>query len=210
MGHLSIWDPKTGTRRQLLKAHQADILTLAISRDGQSIFSAGVDARITHTHLCAVSSVSKKVLRSDTNAQKASNNTLVLPAESSRKVWIIDGKKKVHSHDIRSLALHPHSQTLISGGVDQSVIFQSPTSNFINMKVQRLPTYSQISPVTYAAEKKIVMSHFDSCLKVWLLGKVIDTKQNSEQTPKSVKDKQSMLHLNYRHLLTLNFKVKMV
>lgn len=44
-GHLCIWDGKTYTQMQRIQSHKQDILSLAISADGSSILSGGMDRR---------------------------------------------------------------------------------------------------------------------------------------------------------------------
>jgi U3 small nucleolar RNA-associated protein 4 len=95
LGYVSFWDWKTGTRTRLIKAHLADILALAVSADGCTVFSSGVDCRLTR---------------------------LTLASEPGSK-WIISGKKKYHSHDVRALAFveeRPYN-VLVSG----TLIFNS-------------------------------------------------------------------------------------
>ena len=45
-GRLQFWDTRTGTLRQEFTEHNADVLTIAISPDGDSVFAAGIDERI--------------------------------------------------------------------------------------------------------------------------------------------------------------------
>lgn len=44
-GHLCIWDGKTYTQMQRIQSHKQDILSLAISADGSTILSGGMDRR---------------------------------------------------------------------------------------------------------------------------------------------------------------------
>ncbi len=46
-GTLSFWDGKNYSLLQRIKSHDADILDIAVSADGQSIFSGGMDRRTT-------------------------------------------------------------------------------------------------------------------------------------------------------------------
>ena len=46
-GTLCFWDGKNHTLLQRIKSHDADILDVAVSADGQSVFSAGMDRRTT-------------------------------------------------------------------------------------------------------------------------------------------------------------------
>ena len=46
-GTLCVWDGKNYTLLQRIKSHDADILDVAVSADGQSVFSGGMDRRTT-------------------------------------------------------------------------------------------------------------------------------------------------------------------
>lgn len=45
-GRLQFWDTRSGTLLQEFTEHKADVLTIAVSPDGDSVFAAGIDERI--------------------------------------------------------------------------------------------------------------------------------------------------------------------
>ena len=45
-GRLQFWDTRSGTLLQEFTEHKADVLTIAVSPDGESVFAAGIDERI--------------------------------------------------------------------------------------------------------------------------------------------------------------------
>ena len=45
-GRVQFWDTRRGTLLQEFTEHNADVLTIAVSPDGESVFAAGIDERI--------------------------------------------------------------------------------------------------------------------------------------------------------------------
>ncbi|KAG9314637.1 WD40 repeat-like protein [Chiua virens] len=124
LGTVKFWDPLTCTQTHSFPAHGADVLCLTIGLDGTTVFTSGVDQKIvqfTHVSSTPVSSSS------------------TLATATSR--WIQSASRRMHSHDIRSLAIWPPysplppayrrkpgsgasviAPILISGGLDMSVV----------------------------------------------------------------------------------------
>ncbi|KAG8997306.1 U3 small nucleolar RNA-associated protein [Tulasnella sp. JGI-2019a] len=86
MGLVKFWDVKTSTQFKSVKAHEADVLCLAIGSDGSSIFSSGVDQKVTQ---CILS-------------QTAVSEDGIPSTE-----WIKAFSKRLHAHDVRALAIWP-------------------------------------------------------------------------------------------------------
>ncbi|TFY69046.1 hypothetical protein EVJ58_g640 [Rhodofomes roseus] len=120
MGIVKFWDPVTCTQMDSFPGHAADILCMTISSDGTAVYTSGVDQKINQfTHV------------KTTNP----NSTSVLKRGSSR--WIMSSSRRMHSHDVRALAIWPPhtplppayrrqfpidiAPILASGGLDMSV-----------------------------------------------------------------------------------------
>ncbi|KAF8343078.1 quinon protein alcohol dehydrogenase-like superfamily [Cantharellus anzutake] len=120
-GYITFWDPVTNTQLHRFPAHDADLLCLAIGPDGKTVYTSGIDQRITE--FCIV--------------------TYSGPDDSSKEnnVWTKTFAKRVHSHDVCALATWPPLQlyrtklaylqqqgskvaeapVILSGGVDASI-----------------------------------------------------------------------------------------
>ncbi|KAL5495652.1 UTP4 [Sanghuangporus weigelae] len=127
LGIVKFWDSRTCTQLHSFSAHGADVLCIAINPDGQSVFTSGVDQKVClFTHV--------KV--SDTD--KAGKN---FSGHKSKARWVQSTSKRMHSHDVRALAVwppylpisssarpsHPSpfsgiSPILASGGLDASLV----------------------------------------------------------------------------------------
>ncbi|KAI6134122.1 WD40 repeat-like protein [Pisolithus thermaeus] len=117
LGTVKFWDSITCTQTHSFSAHAADVLCLTIGPEGSTVFTSGVDQKIVQfNYVSGASEVS-----------------------SSGK-WVQSASRRVHSHDVRSLAMWPpHTPTpasyrrkpspgspyiapvLVSGGLDMSI-----------------------------------------------------------------------------------------
>ncbi|KZT21715.1 WD40 repeat-like protein [Neolentinus lepideus HHB14362 ss-1] len=119
LGMVKMWESRTCTQLQSFQGHGADVLCLAIGPEGTTIYSSGVDQKITQLSLVKTGNSEKSILRS-----------------SSR--WVQSTSRRMHSHDVRALAIWPPyiavppshnrifpidiSPILASGGLDMSVV----------------------------------------------------------------------------------------
>lgn len=89
-GELRIWDGKTYTLTQRVKGHKQDILSVATSFDGSTIFSGGMDRRTV---------VYKQVGK-------------------GRSRWAEVGHRRYHTHDVKTMASFEHKamSIVVSGG----------------------------------------------------------------------------------------------
>ncbi|KAJ7492841.1 WD40-repeat-containing domain protein [Mycena latifolia] len=116
LGTVKFWDSRTCTQLQSFQAHGADVLCLTIDPTGTAVYTSGVDQKISQ--FCHVKT---------SNAEKSSSTR-----------WIQTSSRRMHSHDVRALAIWPPYSTLptshrrqfpmdvapilASGGLDMSVV----------------------------------------------------------------------------------------
>jgi U3 small nucleolar RNA-associated protein 4 len=74
-GELKIWDGKTYTMMQRIKSHKQDVLSLATSADGSTIFSGGMDRR----------------------------TVVYKPVGKGKSRWEEVGHRRFHSHDVKTM-----------------------------------------------------------------------------------------------------------
>jgi U3 small nucleolar RNA-associated protein 4 len=117
---VNFWDAVTCTQLQSFPAHGADVLSLAIGPQGDSLYTAGVDQKITEFF-----------------AVKVEGN--VHGRTTGHRRWIQSCFRRMHYHDVRSLAIWPphipvvrgtqgqlvSTPILVSGGLDMSLILSS-------------------------------------------------------------------------------------
>ncbi|OSX67759.1 hypothetical protein POSPLADRAFT_1176689 [Postia placenta MAD-698-R-SB12] len=122
MGIVKFWDPRTCTQLDSFQGHAADVLCLTISPEGTAVYTSGVDQKITqYSHV-------------KTSRAEASSSLL---ARSPAR-WVQSTSRRMHSHDVRALAIWPPyspvppshrrkfpidvAPVLVSGGLDMSVV----------------------------------------------------------------------------------------
>ncbi|KAG6832228.1 hypothetical protein H0H92_004193 [Tricholoma furcatifolium] len=119
LGMVKFWDSRTCTQLQSFQGHGADVLCLAVGPEGNTVFTSGVDQKISLYSLVKT-------------GNPASNGL----GSSSR--WVHTCSRRMHSHDVRALATWPPysllppshkrrlpldiSPILASAGLDMSVI----------------------------------------------------------------------------------------
>ncbi|KAG6837128.1 hypothetical protein H0H93_014434 [Arthromyces matolae] len=112
LGMVKFWDSRTCTQLQSFQGHGADVLCLAIGPEGTTVFTSGVDQKVTLF-------------------------SLVNTGQTTR-TWVQSCSRRLHSHDVRALATWPPytplpppharrfsmdvSPILASGGLDMSVV----------------------------------------------------------------------------------------
>ena len=93
-GTISFWDGKNYTLLQRIKSHEADILEVAVSADGQSAFSGGMDRRTTLY-------------------RRTAGGTSV-----AKHRWAEVTHQRMHKHDVKAMATFETRtiSVLVSGG----------------------------------------------------------------------------------------------
>ncbi len=188
LGSVKFWDGQTCTLVQSFQSHTADILTLAVNQDGDTIFASGIDHKIVMFRLSVPEGASVH----------------------SVPKWITSKHRRFHTHDVRSMVWLEQRQVnstqaplkrklnnkhrapaappsgmsiLISGGVDTFLtIFPNPVERFLNSSIQpvRLTPF-QRSPVgQMSSEKRLLVSFSQDCVSLWSLGKSQVASKNDD------------------------------
>lgn len=177
-GAVTFWDSKLGTVKQSMKAHGADILCIAVSKDGKQAFTAGVDRKIT-------------TFRRTTKKIKEDHVTQ----------WMNVGSRRYHWHDIRALALdeRPHINSIVSGGVDVELV-ACPAAEFPKLIQNRLPPFPEKYIVSLSKSHQLVMASFFNSISVWRLGKAqnLDFKSKTPALPEMVQPHQLALEVKLK------------
>uniref|UniRef100_A0A6P8I1P2 U3 small nucleolar RNA-associated protein 4 homolog n=1 Tax=Actinia tenebrosa TaxID=6105 RepID=A0A6P8I1P2_ACTTE len=142
LGNTQFWDGKLGTLIESYNAHKADVLSLCINEEEDTVFSAGVDSKI----------VSFKLTKKGQN-----------------KKWIKTNSNRVHTHDVRALAMNEPKDMLVSGGVDTKLAVYS-LSKFTESNPKLVPPFPHKSFISVASDANIVMDQCQRSLRFWKLG----------------------------------------
>ncbi|CAD6580785.1 MAG: U3 small nucleolar RNA-associated protein [Alectoria sarmentosa] len=141
-GTLCFWDGKNYALLQRIKSHDADILDVAVSTDGQSVFSGGMDRRTT--------------------LYKRTGNGR--PGEGHR--WVKIKHQRMHQNDVKVMATFETRglSILVSGGLDTTPIIV-PIQDFGREHHRALANLPQEPNVRSATNKRLLLDE-DSSLHV--------------------------------------------
>ncbi|KAF9201809.1 U3 small nucleolar RNA-associated protein [Haplosporangium sp. Z 27] len=164
LGHVKFWDGESTTMIQSFNAHGADVLCLAIGRDGNTVFSSGVD-RKCNQYRFVEQPAPKKIGKNGKNGSINGKSTTITK-------WILAGSRRFHSHDVRALALDEsrNVDALVSGGVDVSMVV-CPAAQFPENNQRRLTYVPQRPIISISKSKRLMLCRQEHSVKVWRIGK---------------------------------------
>ncbi|KAI9445451.1 WD40 repeat-like protein [Lactarius indigo] len=119
LGMVKFWDSRTCTQLQSFEAHGADVLCLVVGPEGTSVYTSGIDQKVSQFSLI-----------------KSSSKGDIISSSSAK--WVRTATKRMHSHDVRGLSMWPpysllppsHQRAfrtdiaplLVSGGLDMCIV----------------------------------------------------------------------------------------
>ncbi|KAI8619181.1 WD40-repeat-containing domain protein [Chytriomyces sp. MP71] len=171
LGTVSFWDADSNTLMRALKSHYADVLCLAATANGTTVYSSGVDRRVLQ--YCLVDNS----LEVQQNYMKSRGRRMGKKEKLYARNWVLSGDRRFHSHDVRALALCEEKpiDALVSGGVDATFIVSHTIAKFPECKQQRQAMFPQRPLVSLAREARLVLARFDDHVKVWALGQSVES-----------------------------------
>ena len=140
LGKIQLWNGKHGTLRQSFQLHLADVLTLAVNEEEDTIYASGVDHKLVRL-------------------QKL---------KDKKGAWVKTAEVRQHSHDVRSIALSK-AGIIASGGLDTQLILCPMESFEIDSCVRYLPFSNSSKNFAVASEANVLMFQTSMSLKFWQL-----------------------------------------
>lgn len=143
-GTVSFWDAKNYSRLQRITSHKADILDLAVSADGETVFSGGMDRRTTVYRRTAGSRLGEK------------------------RRWAEIAHQRFHSHDVKAMAVFETRKIsiLASGGLDTTPIIV-PIREFGREHHRTLSSLPLHPPVRSVPKKGLLVGWWDREICIW-------------------------------------------
>eukprot|EP01135_Chromosphaera_perkinsii_P010028 Nk52_evm63s1992 gene=Nk52_evmTU63s1992 len=149
LGNTQMWDGKFGTLLQSFRVHEADVLSLALSKDEKTLFAGSVDGKLVRFE--QVSETSK--------------------AGIVKSKWVQSGKCRAHTHDIRTVAINDSNMDIVSGGVDTNLVVYT-MEGFDKSSFRKLPPFPQSEKRTFVCKQaKVLMYQHSRKIQIWSLGK---------------------------------------
>lgn len=170
VGNVTFWDGRALTPNQVIKAHSADAMCIAINASGTSVFTSGPDQKIAE--FIRVSSEVSDNINAVAHGTATTTSVAAAPQDTStssqRTKWMLTTSKRVHQHDIRALAIFPpyvpqpsqmaypllnanFTPILASGGLDMQVML-TPAASAELLAQEAAVVPIQRRPVTTFAE----------------------------------------------------------
>ncbi|KAJ2856577.1 U3 small nucleolar RNA-associated protein [Coemansia erecta] len=175
-GHVVFWDPVMHVAQQDFRAQGADVLCLAASEGGNTVFASGVDPKVTQFKLFSgskpVDSLTDRGMGLKKKQKEKKSDKSVNGMGPATK-WQLTGFRRYHTHDVRALCVSSEKPwpLLVTGGVDTQVTACAAT-DFPNEHPLRQPCFPPSDTVISVAPKaKTVLQHQETTLKLWELGK---------------------------------------
>ena len=141
-GQVCIWDGKTYTQSQRISSHKADVLSLTISADGNSVLSGGMDRR----------------------------TVLHRPGTGTAGRWVKVWGRRYHEHDVKSMASFEggNISAVVSGGPDARPVVL-PLKDIGRSNHRTLPALPLQPPLLGASKARFILSWWDRELHIWTL-----------------------------------------
>ncbi|KAF2691897.1 WD40 repeat-like protein [Lentithecium fluviatile CBS 122367] len=161
-GDVRIYDGRNYSHIQRISGHEADVLDLAVSRDGTMIFSGGMDRRS-----CLYTS------------NKKSASGMASQGGKWRKV----SHQRYHDHDVKAMATYDGAKLsiLVSGGIDTQPIIV-PIRQFGKELSRGLPALPHSPPLVSAPEARLMVGWWNCELRVWR----VKSRDDGAERPKVV------------------------
>jgi len=183
---VQFWDLRFGSLLQSFAKHQADVLALVVSPSEHAVYAAGVDSQLIEFRRVSV----KEHANAAPLAAGGNADTSAIPNEPLKDKWVLTVAHRIHSHDVRALAVGGAQRTsnsaagaatvfgfgvvepegfILSGGVDTKLVVYS-VSRFAQHVPQSLSPFPQRSCVSMAKADRLFLLHHDKTLHLWRLG----------------------------------------
>lgn len=141
-GNVKIWDGKLFSLQQSLQAHESDILALAISAEGDTVFSAGLDQKIVCYRM----------------------------TRGKDKKWAVMSSRVAHSHDVRCMSSYEARgiSLLVSGGLESTFVTNS-VSEFDTKLPTKVPLTRQHPSIQLDARRNLILEWREQQVRLWHL-----------------------------------------
>lgn len=156
IGKVQFWSSVQGTLIHSHTAHTADVLSLAVSKEENEVYSAGIDQKI-----------------------------VCLQRVSEKSKWLYCDNLRAHSHDIRALALS-RDGLLASGGVDTELLTCRTSNLNIKAVNRHHPLSNSSRFFSVATAANVLVHQSNMSLRFWQLSTQHRLKSSASATESSL------------------------
>ncbi|KAL1848611.1 U3 small nucleolar RNA-associated protein [Paecilomyces lecythidis] len=160
-GEIRFWDAKNYSLIQRLQNHQADVLDVAVSADGETVISGGADQRTVVYRL--------------KDGEKG----------DKRRRWAEVMHRRYHTHDVKTFAVYETKEIsiVVSGGPDASPVVL-PMREFGKEHHRKLSSLPQIPQITSSPSSRLIMSFWDREVSIWRMSRGPESLAEGIDAPK--------------------------
>ncbi|KAJ5808136.1 hypothetical protein N7474_009405 [Penicillium riverlandense] len=147
-GEIRFWDARNFSLTQRIQGHQADVLDVAVSVNGDTVVSGGADQRT--------------VVYRKKEGEKG----------DKKSRWVELMHRRYHSHDVKTFAVYETKDISIavSGGPDATPVVL-PLREFGKEHHRKLSSLPQIPQLASSPSSRLVMSFWDREISLWRLAR---------------------------------------
>ncbi|KAF2476447.1 small nucleolar ribonucleoprotein-like protein complex subunit [Lindgomyces ingoldianus] len=153
-GDIRIYDGQNFGQLQRISGHEADVLDLAISKNGNMIFSGGMDRR-TCFYTCNKKSGAARGYAGDR--------------------WCKVSHQRYHDHDVKAMATYEGKQlnVMVSGGIDTQPVVV-PLRQYGRELSRKLPALPHEPPLVSASNARLLVSWWNTEVQIWRVKQYLD------------------------------------
>ncbi|EUC47073.1 hypothetical protein COCMIDRAFT_91063 [Bipolaris oryzae ATCC 44560] len=158
-GDIRTYSGKNYSQTQRISGHEADVLDLAVTRDGSGIFSAGMDRRT-----CFYTSKKGQ-------------------AQGQSGKWRKVSHQRYHEHDVKAMTTYEGNKlsVVVTGGIDTQPIVV-PIRTFGKELSRGLPALPPTPPMTSAPDARLLVSWWNTEVRIWR----VKPQEDGTEKPKVV------------------------
>ncbi|EUC34184.1 hypothetical protein COCCADRAFT_94197 [Bipolaris zeicola 26-R-13] len=158
-GDIRTYSGKNYSQTQRISGHEADVLDLAVTRDGSGIFSAGMDRRT-----CFYTSKKGQ-------------------SQGQSGKWRKVSHQRYHEHDVKAMTTYEGNKlsVVVTGGIDTQPIVV-PIRTFGKELSRGLPALPPAPPMTSAPDARLLVSWWNTEVRIWR----VKPQEDGTEKPKVV------------------------
>ncbi|GAB7358445.1 hypothetical protein MBLNU230_g2511t1 [Neophaeotheca triangularis] len=141
-GEVRFWDGRHYSMLQRVVGFDTEMLDLAVSNDGKTVFAAGMNGKMARF--------------------RQANH------QGGRPSWAKLSHRKIHTGEAKAIAAFDSKgmSVVVSGGDDVAPVV-TPLRNYGQDQIRHLPRLPHISPVTSAPNARLLVSWWEHSISIW-------------------------------------------
>jgi U3 small nucleolar RNA-associated protein 4 len=192
LGHVQIWDGYSGSLISSFSQHTADVVALAFNKKENIIFASGVDHKVVMLRLIENGSSGRKVWKYsyahrahthdvkclaigtcnvyDSSRNNNGNNSNVQHYDKKKRKRKPGSENDGNSNNGTNTDVKYISKEIVfSGGVDTQICYYDVNKFEITRPRKIMPYPQQNNMFDICKEKRLLLSRFDTSIKIWKL-----------------------------------------